>query len=215
MVLLSTAKLLALPALGCVARAAIPQLTATDVNVSILSNSTSDMIWPNTAETSCRMGGERCEPHELSTFFDFGLDLDEPEVEDIDYFRFSTKNIALSRADDWYAAWTIARQNDSDWNELGEWKAFAKDFAKTYNFECDLTFGSCVEHPSLGDIQNIWPGAHHRTLVRRIFFTFHRFAIAHDYVRAIEVCAFFAPMLRYHRTNLASSCFSFISSTVT
>jgi len=37
----------------------------------------------------------------------------------------------------------------------------------------------------------MWPGAENRPLVRRIFFTFHRYAIAHDYVKAIDVSDFF------------------------
>lgn len=182
-----TVKFIALQALIFVARASIPQLNITNINSTILGNVTSDISWSNTTGTICRRDAETCEPDRLLALLDFGHDLDEPEIADIDYFRFSTENIALSRADDWYAAWTAARQNDSEWPELGEWKLFAKDFAKTYNFECDLTFGACVDYPSLGDIQNMWPGPQHRPLVRRIFFTFHRFAIAHDYVRAIDV----------------------------
>ena len=38
----------------------------------------------------------------------------------------------------------------------------------------------------------MWPGAENRPLVRRIFFTFHRYAIAHDYVKAIDVSDFFS-----------------------
>lgn len=181
------AKFLALQAIILVARAAIPQLNATNTNGTVLGNVMSDISLSNTTGTICPKDAETYKPHRLLAFLNFGHDLDDPEIADIDYFRFSTENIALSRADDWYAAWTVARQNDPEWSELGEWKLFAKDFAKTYNFECDLTFGACVDYPSLGDIQNMWPGPQHRPLVRRIFFIFHRYAIAHDYVRAIDV----------------------------
>ncbi|CZS93260.1 hypothetical protein WAI453_000921 [Rhynchosporium graminicola] len=110
----------------------------------------------------------------------------ELEISDLDYFKFDEENIKASQANDFYAAWTQSFQNEPEWTELGEWRLFAKHFAQTYNFECDLTFGSCINYPSLGDLQRMWAGSEHRALVRRIFFTFHRFTIAHNYVNAIE-----------------------------
>ncbi|KAK0101373.1 hypothetical protein ONS95_006548 [Cadophora gregata] len=158
-------------------------------NTTIVGNTTTTLPFMNTTGVFCKRDGTSCNPKSQTPQVNITgnwNDLDQPEIEDIDYFRFSSKNIILSRADDWYAAWTVARQNDTDWAELGEWKLFAKDFAQTYNFECDLTFGACVNYPSLGDLQRMWPGAENRPLVRRIFFTFNRFAIAHGYVRAID-----------------------------
>ncbi|KAH7395873.1 hypothetical protein BKA64DRAFT_71854 [Cadophora sp. MPI-SDFR-AT-0126] len=158
-------------------------------NTAIVGDTTTTLPYINTTTVFCKRDGTSC--NRKSQMLQVKItgnwnDLDQPEIEDIDYFRFSSKNIILSRADDWYAAWTVTRQNDPEWAELGEWKLFAKDFAQTYNFECDLTFGSCVNYPSLGDLQRMWPGSENRALVRRIFFTFHRYAIAHDYVKAID-----------------------------
>lgn len=37
----------------------------------------------------------------------------------------------------------------------------------------------------------MWPGVENRPVVRRVFFTFLRYAMAHDYVRAIDVSVLF------------------------
>ncbi len=55
----------------------------------------------------------------------------------------------------------------------GEMKQFAIDFAKAYNFECNLRYASCIEKPSLHDLQNMYPEFENRPLIRRIYFQFY------------------------------------------
>ncbi|KAK2629081.1 hypothetical protein QTJ16_002184 [Diplocarpon rosae] len=158
----------------------LAQPTVTDAYQAFVP---SNVTWSHSTGRICRRDSQKCAAHRLPVLDSFS-DVDEPQIDDIDYYRFSTENVVRSRVDSWYATWSVVRQNDTEWTELGEWKLFAKDFGRTYNFECDLVFGACVDYPSLGDLQKMWPGD--RVLVRRIFFTFHRYTMAHAYVKSVE-----------------------------
>lgn len=80
-------------------------------NTSIVGNTTTSNALPysnsntNTTAVFCKRDGSSCSVKtQTPRVVVEGMwdDLDESEAEDIDYFRFSGRNIVLSRADDWY-----------------------------------------------------------------------------------------------------------------
>jgi hypothetical protein len=132
-------------------------------------------------------------PKELRPYNDFACDPDEPEMPDREYYYFCEKNIADSKVFDWYASWTAAIQNDWTFEQFGEWGAFAYYFMNTQNFGCGIGMGTCKEGLTLYEIQQMYPGARDRPLVRRIYFTHMIYEQAHSWDRALLVCLF-APL---------------------
>jgi hypothetical protein len=122
----------------------------------------------------------------IRSFASFQDDADEPEIPDVEYFRFSEQNLEDSRIAQWYAAWTMMRQSDPEWKELGEWPIFARDVFNTYNFECGLGFASCLDKLSLSEIQRLWPESE-RPLVRRIYFTSYKYVLLQDFTNSVLV----------------------------
>ena len=111
----------------------------------------------------------------------------EPDVHDEDYFEYSPKNVDDSQVTVWYSLWTMLRQNDTDWNKLGEWRLFANDWYNTKNFECSLSMQHCLGEKKLESLQVDYPGIKNRPLVRRIYFVSRAYRTFHNYGRVIQV----------------------------
>jgi hypothetical protein len=116
----------------------------------------------------------------------------EMHINDEDYFYFTEKNLNDSKVKLWYPVWTVIRQADPDWNELGEWKLFYHDFEHTKNFECSIETSTCKGALSLQDLQKLYPGDENRPLVRRIYFVSLMHDTLHDYATAVSVRSFFS-----------------------
>jgi hypothetical protein len=112
----------------------------------------------------------------------------EPDIKDEDYFAFDPKNFDDSLVVVWYSLWTMLRQNETQWKELGEWKFFAHDWYNTKNFECALSMAECSGDRRLEGLQAIYPGLENRPLVRRIYFVSMMYMIFHNYANLIQVC---------------------------
>jgi hypothetical protein len=111
----------------------------------------------------------------------------EPEVSDEDYFEYSSKNFDDSQVAVWYSLWTVLRQNETNWKELGEWRLFANDWYNTKNFECSLSMQHCLGEKKLESLQADYPGIKNRPLVRRIYFVSRAYRTFHNYGRAVQV----------------------------
>ncbi|POS87765.1 hypothetical protein EPUL_003899, partial [Erysiphe pulchra] len=117
----------------------------------------------------------------LSTFEVLG---DIAEKSDTDYFAFTAKNLFESEHAFWYANWTMTRQKDPRWAEIGEWKLFAIDYFQTRNLECGSFWIDCKDMPGLSDIQALYPND--RVLARRVYFTSECYLIIRNYLKAIQ-----------------------------
>jgi hypothetical protein len=111
----------------------------------------------------------------------------EAHISDEDYFEFVPKNFDESLVAVWYSLWTMLRQNDTHWNELGEWKLFAYDWHNTKNFECAMTMTQCSGDQRLEGLQALYPGIENRPLVRRIYFVSRAYRIFHNYGNLVQV----------------------------
>lgn len=113
----------------------------------------------------------------------------EPEISDKDYFEFASKNFDDSLVAVWYSLWTMLRQNDTNWNEMGEWRLFAYDWHNTKNFECSLSMTQCSGDRRLEGLLALYPGIENRPLVRRIYFVSRAYRIFHNYGNLVQVGA--------------------------
>jgi hypothetical protein len=111
----------------------------------------------------------------------------EAHISDEDYFEFVPKNFDESLVAVWYSLWTMLRQNDTNWNDMGEWKLFAYDWHNTKNFECALTMTQCSGDQRLEGLQALYPGIENRPLVRRIYFVSRAYRIFHNYGNLVQV----------------------------
>ena len=109
----------------------------------------------------------------IHSFASYANTSDEPDISDVDYFRFWEKNIDQSMVKEWYAAWT-AEVQDNDWfqdkENMGEWKTFVRMYMNTYNFNCNMGSAVCNGILTQNELQRIYPGSKNRPLVRRILF---------------------------------------------
>ncbi|PBP24905.1 hypothetical protein BUE80_DR004096 [Diplocarpon rosae] len=96
----------------------VPQPSVTDAYEAFVP---SNVTWSHSTGRICRRDSQKCAAHRLPVLDSFA-DVDEPQIDDIDYYRFSSENVVRSRVDSWYATWSVVRQNDTEWTELGEWK---------------------------------------------------------------------------------------------
>ena len=103
-----TAVLAQLVLVFCVTAAPSEFLDTSGTNLSdtsITGTTTNTVPYSNNTNVFCKRDGTSCNTRmqrpQVNVTGDWD-DLDQPEIEDIDYFRFSSKNIILSRADDWY-----------------------------------------------------------------------------------------------------------------
>lgn len=106
------------------------------------------------------------------------------EKSDMDYFAFTAENLFESQHAFWYANWTLTRQKDADWKEIGEWKLFAIDYFQTRNLECGSFWIDCKDMPSLSEIRALYPGD--RVLARRVYFTSECYLIIRNYLKAVQ-----------------------------
>ncbi|POS84682.1 hypothetical protein EPUL_004552 [Erysiphe pulchra] len=134
------------------------------------------------ASSSLKSRGEIGHPERgLSTFEVLGY---IAEKSDADYFAFTAKNLFKSEHAFWYANWTMTRQKDPRWAEIGEWKLFAIDYFQTRNLECSSFWIYCKDMPGLSDIQALYPND--RVLARRVYFTSECYLIIRNYLKAIQ-----------------------------
>ncbi len=114
---------------------------------------------------------------DLVQLFSVDKALNDHSVPDAVYYEFSEDNQRESEVSAWYVAYSATYMRrvaeDPTLEERGEMKQFAIDFAKAYNFECNLRYASCLEKPSLHDLQIMYPEFENRPLIRRIYFQFH------------------------------------------
>ncbi|RKF63401.1 hypothetical protein OnM2_025107, partial [Erysiphe neolycopersici] len=103
---------------------------------------------------------------------------------DMDYFAFTAENLFESEHAFWYANWSLARQKDPRWKEIGEWKLFAIDYFKTRNLECGSFWIDCKDMPGLAAIQALYPDD--RVLARRVYFTSECYIIIRNYLKAVQ-----------------------------
>jgi hypothetical protein len=94
------------------------------------------------------------------------------------FYDFTAENIKESRVSEWYAAWSIERQNSSSRQDHGEWEEFAREFMGASNFMCTLGNPACLGISSLHEIEERYP--EHPTFVRRIYFVLHMYSLWHD-----------------------------------
>ncbi|RKF77106.1 hypothetical protein GcM1_222054 [Golovinomyces cichoracearum] len=106
------------------------------------------------------------------------------EKSDIDYFAYTPQNLFESQHAFWYANWTLSRQNDPRWLELGEWRLFAIDYFNTRNLDCGSFWMDCKDIPSLSEILDIHPDD--REHARRVYFTSENYLIIRNYLKAIQ-----------------------------
>ena len=92
-----------------------PDVDARSDNVSSRSNAISYLNYPAEKWISWRASNG-------------SADTDLPDKH---YFRFTKENLDSSKVDEFYAQWTIERQTDPAWKEIGEWKLFNSDFGDT------------------------------------------------------------------------------------
>jgi hypothetical protein len=115
----------------------------------------------------------------LSCFDD--NDLGEDNLRDIpgwQYFAFTEENIKESGVEECYAKWSA--DTHSLWGDRGEVGYFASQFADTDNFKCGFDIeGSCIDMPTRGYIETLYPGPDNRARVRRILFQFMRVDYQH------------------------------------
>lgn len=112
-----------------------------------------------------------------------------PEVNESDYYEFAANNFEDSQVAVWYSLWTVLRQNDTQWEEFGEWRLFGYDWHNTKNFECALSMTQCSGDLGLEGLQALYPGIENRPLVRRIYFASRAYRIFHNYANVIQVSA--------------------------
>jgi hypothetical protein len=115
------------------------------------------------------------------------------EVSDRDYFEFAADNFDDSLVAVWYSLWTVLRQNDTQWEQYGEWRLFSHDWHNTKNFECALSMTQCTGDLRLEGLQALYPGIKNRPLVRRIYFASRAYRIFHNYANVIEVSVSTSP----------------------
>jgi hypothetical protein len=123
----------------------------------------------------------------------------ELDISDEDYFAFDAKNFDNSLVAVWYSLWTMLRQNDTQWKDLGEWRLFAYDWHNTKNFECALTMTQCSGDQRLEGLQALYPGIENRPLIRRIYFVSRAYRIFHNYGNLVQVGVILS--LKVHADN--------------
>lgn len=106
------------------------------------------------------------------------------EQSDMNYFAFTPKNLHESQHAYWYSNWTLKRQNDPRWVELGEWRLFAIDYFNTRNLDCGSFWIDCKDMPTWSDILALYPDD--RELARHVYFTSESYIIIRNYLKAIQ-----------------------------
>jgi len=90
-------------------------------STSITGDTTTTVPYANNTSVFCKRDGTSCDLEtqrpQVNATGNWN-DLDQPEIEDIDYFRFSSKNIIRSRADDWYVQQLPSASARSSQNDL-------------------------------------------------------------------------------------------------
>ncbi|KAI0998439.1 hypothetical protein K3495_g9755 [Podosphaera aphanis] len=105
-------------------------------------------------------------------------------IADVDYFAFTPENVRESEYADWYSNWTLERENDPRWKEMGEWRLFALEYFHTRDFECGIFWTDCRDMPSRFEIQTQFPN--NRELARRVYFTSESYTIMRNYFLAVR-----------------------------